>query len=154
MPLNINISFFPAFYVGPKSVHMISSALICKTQTYIETVCLMLKESNPSNLIWTFCAKLSLPSIQRPLRSLAPPDCSAPSPQLVEFLNDQRPVSDSRLPSLKNLRKYLFNTINQVPLTRAPEGGRGRFCPLLMFFADIKLTNPLIFTSSSVPDQK
>ena len=63
MPLNINISFFPAFYVGPKSVHMISSALICKTQTYIETVCLMLKESNPSNLIWTFCAKLSLPSV-------------------------------------------------------------------------------------------
>ena len=38
-------------------------------------------------------------------------------------------------------------------LTRALEGGGG-FCPPLMFFADIKQTNLLIFISFSVPDQK
>ena len=36
----------------------------------------------------------------------------------------------------------------------APGKGRGRLCRPLMFFADIKQTNRLIFTSISVPDRK
>ena len=39
-------------------------------------------------------------------------------------------------------------------LTRAREGGGGRFCPPLMFFVDNQQTNRFIFTIFSVPDQK
>ena len=39
-------------------------------------------------------------------------------------------------------------------LTRALEGGGGRFCPPLMLFGDIKKTYRLILTSFLVPDQK
>ena len=57
--------------------------------------------------------------------------------------------------SSQKLRIMAYNDgMVELGITRALEGGEGRFCPPLMFFEDIKKTNCSIFTRFSVPDQK
>ena len=79
----------------------------------------------------------------------------APGEKKRKELPVGQPVGRGKISPLSPILRFpiWIRTVKYCSFNPRPGRG-GRFCPPLKFFADIKQTNRLTFTSFSVPDQK